>query len=65
MLAPTVPRQRLTLTLQLLASARLQILSISGQAKLDTLRTAVAGDDLAQMPIRAFLNASLEIYWCP
>jgi len=65
MLAPTVPRQRLTLTRQLLASARLPILSISGQAKLDTLRTALAGDDLAQMPIRAFLNSSLEIYWCP
>lgn len=65
MLAPTVPRQRLTMTRQLLASARLPILSISGQAKLDTLRTALAGDDLAQMPIRAFLNSSLEIYWCP
>ncbi|WP_397449621.1 6-phosphogluconolactonase [Pseudomonas sp. NA-150] len=65
MLAPTVPRQRLTLTRQILASARLPILSISGQAKLDTLRTALAGDDLAEMPIRAFLNSSLEIYWCP
>lgn len=65
MLAPTVPHQRLTLTRQLLASARLPILSISGQAKLDTLRAAVAGDDLAKMPIRAFLNSSLEIYWCP
>jgi 6-phosphogluconolactonase len=65
MMAPTVPRQRLTLTRQLLASARLPILSISGQAKLDTLRTALAGDDLAEMPIRAFLNSSLEIYWCP
>lgn len=65
MMAPTVPRQRLTLTRPLLASARLPILSISGQAKLDTLRTALAGDDLAEMPIRAFLNSSLEIYWCP
>ena len=65
MLAPTVPHQRLTLTRQLLASARLPLLSISGQAKLDTLRAAVAGDELAKMPIRAFLNSSLEIYWCP
>src|SRR5476649_2670137 len=65
MLAPTVPHQRLTLTRQLLASARLPILSISGQAKLDTLRAALAGDDLTEMPVRAFLNASLEIYWCP
>jgi 6-phosphogluconolactonase len=65
MLAPTVPHQRLTLTRQLLASARLPILSVSGQAKLDTLRAALAGDDLAEMPVRAFLDSSLEIYWCP
>jgi 6-phosphogluconolactonase len=65
MLAPSVPHQRLTLTRRLLASARLPILSVSGQAKLDTLRTALAGDDLAGMPVRAFLNSSLEIYWCP
>ncbi|MET0125360.1 MAG: 6-phosphogluconolactonase [Pseudomonas caspiana] len=65
MLAPAVPHQRLTMTRQLLASARLPILSVSGQAKLDTLRAALAGDDLAEMPIRAFLDSSLEIYWCP
>ncbi|MCJ2374692.1 6-phosphogluconolactonase [Pseudomonas sp. RGM 3321] len=65
MLAPSVPHQRLTLTRRLLASARSPILSVSGQAKLDTLRTALAGNDLAEMPVRAFLNPSLEIYWCP
>ncbi|MBI6779897.1 6-phosphogluconolactonase [Pseudomonas syringae] len=65
MLAPSVPHQRLTLTRRLLASARSPILSVSGQAKLDTLRAALAGDDLAEMPVRAFLNPSLEIYWCP
>ncbi|PYD04084.1 MULTISPECIES: 6-phosphogluconolactonase [Pseudomonas syringae group] len=65
MLAPSVPHQRLTLTRRLLASARAPILSVSGQAKLDTLRAALAGDNLAEMPVRAFLNPSLEIYWCP
>lgn len=65
MLAPSVPRQRLTMTRRLLASARMPILSVAGQAKLDTLRTALASDDIAQMPVRAFLNSSLEIYWCP
>jgi 6-phosphogluconolactonase len=65
MLAPAVPHQRLTMTRSLLASARLPILSVSGQAKLDTLRKALAGDNLAQMPVRAFLDSSLEIYWCP
>jgi 6-phosphogluconolactonase len=65
MLAPTVPHQRLTLTRPVLASAATTILSVSGQAKLDTLRAALSGDDLAEMPVRAFLNPSLEIYWCP
>jgi 6-phosphogluconolactonase len=65
MLAPGVPRQRLTMTRRLLASARHPILSISGQAKLDTLRAALSSDDIARMPVRAFLNSSLEIYWCP
>ncbi|MBX8599788.1 6-phosphogluconolactonase [Pseudomonas cichorii] len=65
MLASSVPHQRLTLTRRLLASARHPILSVSGQAKLDTLRTALAGDDIAQLPVRAFLNSTLEIYWCP
>ncbi|TDV69908.1 6-phosphogluconolactonase [Pseudomonas sp. LP_7_YM] len=65
MLAPTIPHQRLTMTRALLASATTPILSISGQAKLQTLRKALAGDDLAEMPVRAFLNPSLEIYWCP
>ena len=65
MLAPSIPHQRLTMTRSLLASATTPILSIAGQAKLTTLRTALAGDDLAQMPVRAFLNPSLEIYWCP
>jgi len=65
MLAPSTPHQRLTMTRKLLATAKSPILSISGEAKLQTLRTALAGDDIAQMPIRAFLNPSLEIYWCP
>lgn len=65
MLAPSIPHQRLTMTRALLASATTPILSISGQAKLETLRTALAGDNLAEMPVRAFLNPALEIYWCP
>lgn len=64
MQAPTEPSQRLTLTYPLLKAARLPILAIQGQAKLDTLRQALAADPL-QMPIRAFLHSPLEIYWCP
>jgi len=65
MLAPTVPHQRLTMSRALLASAKHKVLSISGQSKLTTLNAAVAGDNVAEMPIRAFLQPTLEIYWCP
>jgi 6-phosphogluconolactonase len=65
MLAPTVPHQRLTMSRALLASATHKVLSISGQSKLTTLNAAVAGDNVADMPIRAFLQPKLEIYWCP
>ena len=65
MLAPTVPHQRLTMSRALLASAQVTVLSISGQSKLATLSDALAGDDVTAMPIRAFLQPTLEIYWCP
>ncbi|AMB85505.1 6-phosphogluconolactonase [Pseudomonas agarici] len=65
MLAPTVPRQRLTMSRSLLSSAIFIVLAISGQSKLTTLNAALAGDELAVMPIRAFLKPTLEIYWCP
>ncbi len=65
MLAPTVPHQRLSMSRALLASARNSLLSISGQSKLTTLSAALAGDVIADMPIRAFLQTPLEIYWCP
>ncbi|WP_061237844.1 6-phosphogluconolactonase [Ectopseudomonas composti] len=65
MLAPSEPAQRLTLTLPVLASARLPLLAIQGQAKLNTLSAALQPGEVAQMPIRAFLNSPLEIHWCP
>lgn len=65
MLAPTVPHQRLTMSRALLATANYTVLSISGSSKLTTLSAALANDDVAAMPIRAFLQPTLEIYWCP
>lgn len=65
MLAPTVPHQRLSMSRSLLSSAKHTVLSIQGLAKLNTLNTALAGDDVAALPIRAFLQPTLEIYWCP
>ncbi|MEN5305112.1 6-phosphogluconolactonase [Pseudomonas sp. TWI628] len=65
MLAPSVPRQRLSMTRSLLASAAFIALAVQGPGKLATLRAALAGKDLSEMPIRAFLHDPLSIYWCP
>ncbi|WP_413468991.1 6-phosphogluconolactonase [Pseudomonas fulva] len=65
LMAPTVPHQRLSMTRSLLATAGFTALSVQGQGKLATLRAALADDDLTEMPIRAFLHAPLDIYWCP
>ena len=65
MLAPTVPHQRLSMSRSLLASARHKVLSIQGQSKLNTLNEALGSNDVAALPIRAFLQPTLEIYWCP
>ncbi|MDZ3996028.1 6-phosphogluconolactonase [Pseudomonas sp. Teo4] len=65
MLAPSVPRQRLTMSRSLLASAAFIALSVQGEGKLATLRAALAGNNLSEMPIRAFLHDPLDIYWCP
>ena len=65
MQAPTEPRERLTLTAPVLLAARHQLLVIGGQAKVDTLRRAIAGNDVREMPIRAFLRYPLEIHWHP
>ncbi|OAI94379.1 6-phosphogluconolactonase [Pseudomonas putida] len=65
MLAPRVPHQRLSLTRRLLATAGFTALSVQGSGKLATLRAALAGNEPAQMPIRAFLHDPLSIYWCP
>ncbi|MFJ4429638.1 6-phosphogluconolactonase [Pseudomonas sp. NPDC089395] len=65
MLAPSVPHQRLSMTRSLLASAAFIALSVQGPGKLATLRAALAGNDLSEMPIRAFLHDPLDIYWCP
>lgn len=65
MLAPNVPRQRLSMTRALLASAGFIALSVQGPGKLATLRAALAAADPTEMPIRAFLHDPLDIYWCP
>ena len=63
--APSVPHQRLTLSRALLAASRVQLLAIQGEAKLATLKAALAAEDEASMPVSAFLRAPLSIHWCP
>ena len=65
MLAPSVPHQRLSMTLPLLRSARMPLLALQGQGKLETLAAALAAGEEANMPVRALLHSPLEIYWCP
>lgn len=64
MQAPVEPRQRISLSYPPLISARLRCLSIQGTSKLETLHKALALN-AQQMPIRAFLDQPLEVYWCP
>ncbi len=64
MLAPSEPAQRLSLTLPVLASARLPLLAIQGQAKLNILNAALQPGEITELPIRAFLHSPLEIHWC-
>ncbi|WP_437880517.1 6-phosphogluconolactonase [Pseudomonas sp. LRF_L74] len=65
MQAPSVPHQRLTLSVSLLAKARRTLLAVQGQGKLRTLRRAMGGVGDEAMPIRSFLRRPLEIHWCP
>ncbi|MBK5001819.1 6-phosphogluconolactonase [Pseudomonas sp. S31] len=65
LLAPSVPHQRLSMSRSLLASAAFIALAVQGPGKLATLRAALAGTAIDEMPIRAFLHDPLGIYWCP
>ncbi|MDD0843178.1 6-phosphogluconolactonase [Pseudomonas sp. Gutcm_11s] len=65
MQAPAAPQQRLTLTLPVLAAARLSLLAIQGPAKLATLARALQPGAASELPIRALLKAPLQLHWSP
>lgn len=66
MTPPSQANQRVTLTLPVLMRARFKMLHLKGQDKISTLaRAAEAPADWSAMPIRAFLQAGLHIYWSP
>jgi 6-phosphogluconolactonase len=63
---PAAPHQRMSLTLPCLLNSQQIIIHITGAGKQDVLQAAQAGDDIAELPIRAILNqqiAPLSIFW--
>ena len=63
--ASSQPLPRLTLSADRLHRARRHFLHITGGDKRDMLVRALAGDDVRELPIRAFLSCPLAIYWAP
>ncbi len=61
----TAPHQRITLTPQRLFASKERILHLNGLDKLETLMKALAGTDVSEMPIRAFLNQPITVFWAP
>lgn len=62
----TAPHQRITFSFAALAQSKNTILHISGNSKKQVLATAIAGQKVQEMPIRAFLHAddiNTQIYW--
>ena len=66
MTPPSQSHTRVTLTLPVLVQARHKVLHLKGQDKITTLSRAIeAPGDWSAMPIRAFLQAGLNVYWSP
>lgn len=61
----SAPHDRMTLSANRLLASRERILHLKGSDKLETLQSALAGDDVTEMPIRLFLQQPLTIYWSP
>lgn len=56
---------RITLSAGRLHQARRHMLHIVGDNKRSVLGRAMAGDDVRELPIRAFLACPLAVYWAP
>ena len=62
---PSQPQPRITFSADRLHQARRHFLHITGDEKRAVLAKALNGDDVRQLPIRAFLSCPLAIYWAP
>ncbi|PMR73209.1 6-phosphogluconolactonase [Billgrantia endophytica] len=63
--SPSQPQARITLSADRLHQARRHALHITGGDKRSVLARALSGDDLRELPIRAFLSCPLAVYWAP
>ncbi|WP_447528411.1 6-phosphogluconolactonase [Vreelandella sp. TE19] len=62
---PSQPQPRITFSANRLHQARRHFLHITGDDKRAVLGSALGGDDVRTLPIRAFLSCPLAIYWAP
>jgi len=61
----TAPYERISLTRSMINKSNNIALYIVGEKKLETLEIAINNKDPLKMPIYAFLNKGLSIYWSP
>ena len=59
------PYERISLTAKSIFEAKRIILHLNGSAKLHTLEDAMSIRDSSKMPIYAFLEHGLDIFWSP
>ncbi|GAB2802998.1 6-phosphogluconolactonase [Halomonas shantousis] len=63
--APSVPQPRITLSATRLHQTQRHVLHVNGDDKRAVLARALSGDDVRELPIRAFLTSPTAIYWAP
>ena len=61
----TAPYKRLSLTARVIIDSNNVFLHLNGSNKLNTLESAMEYRDASKMPIYAFLEKGLTIYWSP
>ena len=61
----TAPYERISLTAKSIMDAKKIFLHLNGSSKLNTLEEAMNLSDSSKMPIYAFLNHGLDIFWSP
>jgi 6-phosphogluconolactonase len=59
------PYERISLTFSTIIKAKQLILHLSGSSKLQTFEFAMTLRDAKKMPIYAFMEQPLKIYWSP